>query len=50
MAGLMTSFLLQSVGIKNWKIIESSRRVGGYAEMDRNVSMLTSVDEFVRNT
>jgi hypothetical protein len=30
MAGLMTSLLLQSVGLKNWEIIESSQRVGGY--------------------
>ncbi|KAJ5808717.1 hypothetical protein N7474_009986 [Penicillium riverlandense] len=29
MSGLMTSLLLDSVGIKNWKIIESSGRVGG---------------------
>jgi len=30
MAGLLTSLLLQSVGIKKWEIIESSHRVGGY--------------------
>ncbi|KAF7548795.1 hypothetical protein G7Z17_g6830 [Cylindrodendrum hubeiense] len=29
MSGLMTSLLLDSVGIHNWKIIESSGRVGG---------------------
>ncbi|CAG8981043.1 hypothetical protein HYALB_00008197 [Hymenoscyphus albidus] len=29
MAGLMTSLLLQSVGIENWEIMESSQRVGG---------------------
>ncbi|KIX05177.1 uncharacterized protein Z518_06049 [Rhinocladiella mackenziei CBS 650.93] len=29
MSGLMTSLLLQSVGITNWHIIESSHRVGG---------------------
>lgn len=29
MSGLMTSLLLDSVGVKNWKIIESSQRVGG---------------------
>ncbi|KAH7151763.1 L-amino-acid oxidase [Dactylonectria estremocensis] len=29
MSGLMTSLLLESVGIHNWKIIESSGRVGG---------------------
>ncbi|KAH8812478.1 flavin-containing amine oxidoreductase-domain containing protein [Xylogone sp. PMI_703] len=29
MSGLMTSLLLESVGIKNWKIIESTNRVGG---------------------
>ncbi|EHK99478.1 putative L-amino-acid oxidase [Glarea lozoyensis 74030] len=29
MSGLMTSLLLQSVGIKNWEIMESSQRVGG---------------------
>ncbi|KAK5073828.1 hypothetical protein LTR51_004411 [Lithohypha guttulata] len=28
-AGLMTSLLLQSVGIEDWHIIESSQRVGG---------------------
>ncbi|KAF2014203.1 L-amino-acid oxidase [Aaosphaeria arxii CBS 175.79] len=28
-SGLMTSLLLDSVGIHNWKIIESSERVGG---------------------
>lgn len=30
MAGLMTSLLLQSVGIEGWEIMESSQRVGGY--------------------
>jgi cation diffusion facilitator CzcD-associated flavoprotein CzcO len=35
MAGLMTSLLLQSVGITNWKIIESSSRVGGYVDASR---------------
>jgi hypothetical protein len=30
MAGLMTSLLLQSVGVENWEIMESSQRVGGY--------------------
>ncbi|THC87626.1 hypothetical protein EYZ11_012927 [Aspergillus tanneri] len=29
MAGLMTSLLLDSVGIHNWHIIESSNRIGG---------------------
>ncbi|KAB8231659.1 flavin monoamine oxidase family protein [Aspergillus alliaceus] len=29
MSGLMTSLLLESVGIHNWHIIESSRRIGG---------------------
>lgn len=29
MSGLMTSLLLQSVGIEDWHIIESSQRVGG---------------------
>ncbi|KAL1863317.1 hypothetical protein Plec18170_000151 [Paecilomyces lecythidis] len=29
MSGLMTSLLLDSVGMKNWKIIESTGRVGG---------------------
>lgn len=29
MAGLMTSLLLQSVGIQDWEIMESSQRVGG---------------------
>lgn len=29
MSGLMTSLLLQSVGIENWEIMESSQRVGG---------------------
>ncbi|KAI9152236.1 L-amino-acid oxidase [Paramyrothecium foliicola] len=29
MAGLMTSLLLTSVGLKNWHIVESSDRIGG---------------------
>ncbi|KAG4425747.1 hypothetical protein IFR04_001209 [Cadophora malorum] len=29
MSGLLTSHLLQSVGIENWEIMESSQRVGG---------------------
>jgi protoporphyrinogen oxidase len=29
MSGLLTSLLLQSVGVQNWKIMESSQRVGG---------------------
>jgi monoamine oxidase len=29
MSGLLTSLLLQSVGVKDWHIIESSQRVGG---------------------
>lgn len=29
MAGLLTSHLLQSVGVEDWQIIESSQRVGG---------------------
>ena len=29
MAGLLTSLLLESVGMHNWHIIESSNRVGG---------------------
>lgn len=30
MSGLMTSLLLDSVGIHNWQIIESSRRIGSW--------------------
>ncbi len=33
MSGLMTSILLQSVGIENWEIMESSQRVGGYVNL-----------------
>ncbi|CZT48308.1 uncharacterized protein RSE6_08985 [Rhynchosporium secalis] len=29
-SGLLTSHLLQSVGIENWQIMESSQRIGGY--------------------
>ncbi|KAL5313893.1 hypothetical protein ACEPPN_018316 [Leptodophora sp. 'Broadleaf-Isolate-01'] len=29
MSGLLTSHLLQSVGIENWEIMESSQRIGG---------------------
>ncbi|OJD29465.1 l-amino-acid oxidase [Diplodia corticola] len=29
MSGLMTAYLLESVGITNWKIIEASERIGG---------------------
>lgn len=50
MAGLMTSLLLQSVGITNWKIIESSKRVGGYVELHLHRSVLTSSVEFEQST
>ena len=29
MAGLMSALLLDQVGMKNWEIIESSKRIGG---------------------
>lgn len=29
MSGLLTSHILQSVGIEDWHIMESSQRVGG---------------------
>lgn len=32
MSGLMSALLLDSVGIHNWEISESSHRVGGYVD------------------